>query len=189
MLNCCINPSISKEYISNRWSFFWSNHFSSNIEIYLLKNNKLYNKKLRYLFTKIPFIRRFSNISGDFYCIIHNNFGISKTIINNTNILDIIKNKNDINIQNKTDNLYNNKVLEQIKIIKNNGKNYDFTDKLTNIDKSLNLTLGEFFNLNKIKYTKDDTIYIKSLDCNTFTESYITDNIQNYIDKPINELI
>ncbi len=189
MLNCCTNPGISKEYISNKCSYFCSNHFSSNIQIYLLKNDKLYNKKIRYLLTKMPLIRRFSNISGDFYCIIHNKFGISKTIIKDTDLLYIIKNKNNINIQYKTDNLYNNKVLEEIKIIRRNNSNFDFTNRLTNVDKNMNLTLGIFFKLNRIKYDKDDTIYIKYLDYNTFTDSYITDSIQNYIDKPINELI
>ena len=189
MIKYCTNLSISKEFLSNKCSFFCSNHFSSNIQIYLLKNNKIYNKKIRYLFCKIPLIKKLSNTSGDFFCIIHNKYGKSKTIFKDTDILNIIKNQKDINIENKTDNLYNNKMLEEIKIIKNNGSNYDFTNKLTNIDRSLNLTLNSFFILYGIKYSKHDTIYIKCLDCNTFIDEYITDSILNYIDKPINELI
>ena len=189
MFNCCMSPSVTKEYISNKCSYFFSNYFSSNIQIYLLKNDKIYNQKIRYLFSKIPLIKYMSNVSGDFYCIIHNNFGICRTIIKDTDILNIIKVQNYINIVNKTDNLYSNKVLEEIKIIKNNGKKYDFTNCLSNVDKSLNLTLFEFLNLNKIKYTNDDILYIKWLDSNTFMEEFINDYITNYLDLPINELI
>jgi hypothetical protein len=141
------------------------------------------------LLTKIPLIKKLSNSSGDFYCIIHNKFGICRTIIKDTDILNIIKSQNTINIENKTDNLYNNKVLEEIKIIKTNGKNFNFTNILTNNDKSLNLRLLDFFNLNKIKYDNTDTIYVKWLECDTFLDKYITDSVLNYLERPINELI
>ncbi len=189
MPDCLIRACLYRQYVSERISHFFSSKFSSNVKLFLIKNDKIHSVKLKYFLCKIPGLRYFSNKSGDFYCIIHNSYGINKTILKNTNILDIIKMKNEINIIDKTDNSYISKILEEIKLIKDNGKEYNLTNTLTNIDKSLDLTVGDFLKLHKIKYTENDTINLKIIDCMTFEEIFISEPIHKYIGQKINELI
>jgi hypothetical protein len=84
MINYCTNPSISKEYLSNKCSYFCSNHFSSNIQIYL-SNIKIEDfivtlPKNKLIVLKLPF-----NYNIDFF----KDYIIKKLLINNILIIFI----------------------------------------------------------------------------------------------------
>jgi hypothetical protein len=171
------------------FGYIFNSIFSHNIQIFTIKDNKLIRLKISYIFCKIPLIRRFFNKKGDFFCIVNNKFGLHKTIFKNTDILEIIKVQKSLNILNKTDNLFDNKILESIKLIHDDNTKFDFTKKIVNIDKSLNMTLKDFFYYHNIFYNTDDKIYIKFTDYTTFNEIETIEGLNKYYHKNINELI
>jgi hypothetical protein len=166
------------------------NLFSYNIIIYQIKENyRLVRIKKKYVLCKIPIIRRFFNNQGDFFCIFNNVNGISKTIISNTSITNLIKLQKIIKIENKTDNLYDNKVIEEICLICDDNAKRDFTKELVNIDKNINLNLRKFLYFHQIINSDTDKIYIKYTDFTTFEQKEILEPLNNYYEKTINELI
>jgi hypothetical protein len=166
------------------------NLFSYNIIIYQIKeNNRLVRIKKKYVLCKFPIIRRFFNKQGNFFCIFNNVNGTSKTIITNTSITKLIKLQKIIKIENKTDNLYDNKVIEEISLISDNNTKLDFTKDLVNIDKNINLNLRNFLYFHQIINSDTDKIYIKYTDFTTFEQKEILEPLNNYYEKTINELI
>jgi hypothetical protein len=176
-----------KECFTNRIT-----SYGSKISIYRIivdhnENIDIKNVKKYYLLTK--YLLKYFNIEGDFYCIIHNKYGICKTILKNTDLKNIAKLQPIINITEKTDNLYNNKIIDIIKIIYDDNTFYDLTNDIINIDKSLNLSFEYFLILNNIKHKPKDMIYIKYTDCETFEDDIIMDKLEEYFLKSINNLI
>lgn len=163
--------------------------FAHKIQIFLIENNNLIRLKKSYMMCKLPIFKHCFNKNGDFFCIITNEFGLHKTILKNTNICEIIKLQKTLNIINKTDNLYNNKIIESIKLIHEDRTIFDFTKEIVNIDKSLNMTLKQFFYFHKINYNHTDTIYIKFTDFTTFNEIETINPLIKYYHTNINELI
>lgn len=186
---CCCEISLCLPKTRDFFSHLFNKIFSHKLQIYKIENNKIIRLKKRYIMCKIPLIKRLFNINGDFFCIINNKYGLHKTIFKNTNIIEIIKGQHTLNILDKTDNLYNDKILESIKLIHEDNTNFDFTKQLVNIDKSLNFTLKEFFYYHKINYTSSDRIYIKFTDFTTFNEIESIDPLIKYYNTNINELI
>ena len=173
----------------------FTNHISSygaNISVFQITMNcndeiNITNVKLNYLLTKL-FLKCF-NIEGDFYCIIHNKYGICKSILKNTNLSNIAILQPILKITEKTDNLYNNKIIDIIKIIYDDETFYDLTNDIINIDKSLKLSFEYFLILNKIKHKPKDMLYIKYTNCDTFDDDTIISKIDEYYLKSINDLI
>jgi hypothetical protein len=173
----------------------FTHHISSygaNISIFKITTNSndeinIINVKKNYLLTKL-FLKYF-NIEGDFYCIIHNKYGVCKTILNNTNLINIANIQPLLNITEKTDNLYNNKIIDIIKIIYDDNTFYDLTNDIINIDKKLNLSFEYFLILNKINHKSNDMLYIKYTNCETFDDDIIISKIEEYYLKSINELL
>jgi hypothetical protein len=166
--------------------------YGANISVFKIttdcnENINVRNVKKNYLLTKL-FLKCF-NIQGDFYCIIHNKHGVCKTILKNTNLTNIANLQPILNITEKTDNLYNNKIIDIIKIIYDDETFYDLTNDIINIDKSLNLSFEYFLILNRIKHKPKDMLYIKYTDCENFDDDIIIDKIDEYYLKNINELI
>jgi hypothetical protein len=176
-----------KEYILN-----YITHYGANISVYRIINDSnnniiITNMKKNYLLCKL--ISNFFNIEGNFYCIIHNKYGICKIILNNTDLINIAKLQPIINKTDKTDNLYNNKIIDVIKIIYEDETYYDLTNDIINIDKSLNLSFEYFLILNNIKYSPKNMLYIKYTNCETFEDDTLIDKIDEYYMKNINQLI
>jgi hypothetical protein len=166
------------------------NLFSHNLIIYQIKeNNRLVRIKRKYVLCKIPIIRRFFNKYGNFFCIFNNVNGTSKTIINNTSITKLIKLQKIINIEHKTDNLYDNKVIEEICLINANNTKLEITKDLVNIDKNIKLNLRDFLYFHQIVNSDTDKIYIRYTDFTTFEEKEKLEPLKDYYEKPINELI
>ena len=173
----------------------FTNHISSygsNISVYRITtdhndNINIKNVKNYYVLTKY-FLKCF-NIEGDFYCIIHNQNGICKTILKNTNLHNILEIQSILNITDKTDNLYNNKIINIIKIIYDDETFYDLTNHIITIDKSLNLSFEYFLILNNIKHKSNNMLYIKYTDCETFEDHIIFNRLDEYYLKSINYLI
>ncbi len=166
--------------------------YGTNISVYRITtdhndNINITNVKKSYLLTK--FLFRCFNMEGDFYCVIHNKHGICKTILKNTNLNNISKLQPILNITEKTDNLYNNKIIDIIKIIYDDETFYDLTNDIINIDKSLNLSFEYFLILNNIKYKTKDMLYIKFTNCDTFEDDIIINRLEEYFLKSINNLI
>lgn len=179
------------KFIKERLSYR-INSYGANISVFKiitdLNNNIIIkNVKTYYLLTKL--LNRFCNIEGNFYIIIHNKYGICKTILKNTDLNNIANLQPILNITNKTDNLYNNKLIDVIKIIYEDESFYDLTNDIINIDKSLNLSFEYFLILNNINYNHKDMLYIKYTDCDTFEDDIIIKRIEEYYLKSINELI
>lgn len=166
------------------------NLFTHKLIIYQIKeNNRLVRIKTKYVLCKIPLIRRFFNKHGNFFCIFNNVNGTSKTIITNTTITNLIKIQKKIKIDSKTDNLYENKVIEEICLIDNNNTKFDFTKDLVNIDKNINLKFKDFLFFHQIINNNTYKIYIRYTDFITFEEKEILEPLHNYYEKTINELI
>ncbi len=166
--------------------------YGTNISVYRITtdhndNINITNVKKSYLLTK--FLFKCFNMEGDFYCVIHNKHGICKTILKNTNLNNISKLQPILNITEKTDNLYNNKIIDIIKIIYDDETFYDLTNDIINIDKSLNLSFEYFLILNNIKHKTKDMLYIKYTDCETFEDDIIINRLEEYFLKSINNLI
>jgi hypothetical protein len=176
-----------KECFTNRIT-----SYGSNISVYRINrdhndNINIINVKKYYLLTK--FLLKCFNMEGDFYCIIHNKYGICKTILKNTNLNNISKLQPILNISEKTDNLYNNKIIDIIKIIYDDESFYDLTNDIINIDKSLNLSFEYFLIIHNIKHKPKDMLYIKYTDCETFDDDTIINRVDEYYLKSINNLI
>ena len=186
---CCGQISLYLPKTRDCFTHIFNSIFSHKIQIYQIENRKITRLKKRYIMCKIPLIRRLFNIEGDFFCIINNKFGLHKTIFLKTNLLEIINVQNTLNILEKTDNLYNDKILESIKLVHDDNTTYDLTKYIVNIDKSLNLTLKELFFYHKINCESIDRIYLKITDYTTFNEIEIIDPLIKYYHKNINELI
>lgn len=175
-----------KDYIKTRFN----NLFSYNLIIYQIKeNNRLVRIKRKYVLCKLPIFHRFFNNCGNFFCIFHNVNGTLKTIITNTTITKLILLQKIINSENKTDNLYDNKVIEEISLIHENDVKYDITKELVNIDKNINLNFKDFLHFHQIINSDTDKIYIKYTDFTTFEGKEILEPLINYYEKNINELI
>lgn len=185
----CCEISMCLPKTGDFFSHLLNKIFSHNIQIYKIENDNIIRLKKSYIMCKIPLLKKLFNINGDFFCIINNKHGLHKTIFKDTNIIEIIKLQNTLNIPNKTDNLYNGKILESIKLIYDDNTNFDFTKYLVNIDKSLNLTLKQLLFYHKISYTSTDKIYIKFTDFTTFNEIEIIHPLIKYYNLNINELI
>jgi hypothetical protein len=187
-----IRLKLRLDYLYDYLSYNLNNNIFNNFNIYLIDNNKIENVTFRYYLSKAPLIKYgFNNYTKkNYYCIIRNKYGICKTIFNNRSFYYINKIKNSINIEDKIDGLFDNKIMIQIKLIKNNNKEIEITKKLINTDKNINLSFNRFLDLNKIKYSvNSDKIYIKYINNCNFQEISILDNLNNYIDKPINKII
>ncbi len=165
--------------------------YGANISIFQIitdcnDNINIINVKKYYLLSKIF---SYFDIKGDFYSIIHNKYGICKTILKDTDLINIGNLQPILNITDKTDNLYNNKIIDVIKIIYDDETFYDLTNDIMNIDKKLNLSFEYFLILNNIKYNHKDMLYIKYTDCDTFEDDITINRIDEYFLKSINELI
>jgi hypothetical protein len=185
--------------------YYISNKLKTNLEIYEIQDFKL--KKvtnirllilLNLIYYYLPdiydiFFKKlnvdFFSSKNNYYCEINNKYGLTKTIFENSYIKDILNQRNKIYIEDKTDRIYGNKILEEIKLIKYNEKEINFTNIMMNIDKKLNLTLDNFFKLNEIKYNENDKIYIKYMNYDNFEEKCIVDDINKFIDYKINNII
>jgi hypothetical protein len=166
--------------------------YGANISVFKITNDcnddiNITNVKKKYLLNKLFF--KYFDINGDFYCIIHNKHGVCKTILKNTNLTNIANIQPILNITEKTDNLYNNKLIDIIKIIYQDETFYDLTNDIINIDKSLNLSFEYFLILNRIKHKPKDLLYIKYTDCESFDDSIIINKIDEYYLKSINNLL
>ena len=166
--------------------------YGSNISVFRITTDNndniiVTNVKKYYLISK--FLFKCFNMEGNFYCIIHNKYGISKTILKNTNLNNIAKLQPILNITEKTDNLYNSKIIDNIKIIYDDETFYDLTNDIINIDKNLNLSFEYFLIINQINYKPNDMLYIKYTDCETFEDDIIINRIDEYYLRSINKLI
>jgi hypothetical protein len=181
------------------------NIFSNNVKIYLIEDYKIVkgitNIKLLYfinfLFNYItviyniirPELRKQLEEKRDYYCIIHNKYGVCKTIYKYQSMSYILNQKNIINIENKTERIYGNNMIEEMKLIRYNETELNFTDLMMNIDRELNLTLEQFFKLHDIKYNLNDKIYIKYMNYMNCEESCIVDELHKFINLGINHEI
>ena len=183
-----IQIGLAKQYFRERISNMFKKSFNHNIKIYFLEDDRVININKKYILCKIPLIKKLFNKYGDFYCIIQNNNGICKTIIKDTSIIDIIKIKNNFNKDDKTDNLYLTKMIQDVKIVGDNYE-YDCTNNIINIDKQLNLTFEQVLKINKIYYDNTCKIIISYSDTLEFTYFIIEDNLENYLLNYINNFI
>lgn len=181
------------------------NTFSNNLEIYFIKDYKIIKKitniKLLYLlcclYYYIPSLYKIISMEfkkqldekKDYYCIIHNKYGIIKTIYKDSYLSYILNQKNTINVKQKTDGIYGDNIIEEIILIRYNETEMVFTDLMINIDKQLNLTLEQFFKLHDIKYNLTDKIYIKYMNYVNCEETCIVDELHKFINISINLII
>lgn len=198
----------SKLFIEKYFELFLyhiKNTFSHNLEIYLIKDYKIIKKitniKLLYILNRliyyIPSLYKIISTEfkkeleekRDYYCIIHNKYGICKTICKESCLSDILNQKNIMNKDNKIDGIYGNNIIEEIKLIKYNETEIIFRDLMMNIDKGLNLTLEQFFTLHGIKYNQNDKIYIKYINYMNCEETCIVDDLSKFIKLSINLII
>lgn len=166
--------------------------YGTNISVFVITNDyndniNITNVKKKYILCKLRL--RYFNVEGDFYCVFHNKYGICKTILKNTNLVNIANLQPIIDIKEKTDNLYNNKIIDIIKIIYDDETFYDLTNDIINIDKSLNLSFEYFLILNQIKHKPKDHLYIKYTNSDTFEDDVIFTKIDEYYLKNINNLL
>ena len=187
-------------------TYYIQNSFSNNLKIYSIDENykiiqKIQNNKMLYIlnflydyvskvYNFLPIgLKRQLEEKGNYYCIIHNKYGICKTIFKYKSINDIFNQKDTINIKQKIDRIYENNIIEQIKLIRYNETEIEFTDLMMNIDKNLNLTLDNFFELHEIKYNQNDKLYIKYMNYMNFEEKCIVEDIAKFIKVEINNII
>lgn len=169
------------------------NNFSKIDRFYLRRPNLL--RILIKLETILPFINNITDaekLVGDFYCEFNNNLGNCKTVFKNTKLKDILKLASIYNNNNKTELLFDSKLLTTLEIYNNhlNKQNrLDIKNYIVNVDKDANINLRELLlynNINVYKYNKI-TIIVTSFE--TMEEQKIETDIVNYIERNINDLI
>ena len=150
---------------------------------------------LRYLI-KLSCIFKINNITnaqkliGDYYIEVHNKNGITKQLFRNKKLKDILISADKINCLNKTDGMYNDKLVNEIIIYSDYFTNkQNIKDIITNIDNESELNLRELLLYNSINIYKFDRINILTISFLTLNEEIIDDKLNNFLDKKVIDLI
>jgi hypothetical protein len=145
--------------------------------------------KISILF-KIKNITRAQKLIGDFYIEVHNSNGINKKLIKNTSLKDILLSANNLNCSNKTDGMYNDKLINEVNIYSNYLTcRYNIKNIIVNVDCESDLDLRELLLYNNINIYNFDRINFVITNFNTFDEEIIDTQIYDFLDKKVNELI
>lgn len=210
--NFNIYKSVVSSYIKNKYNTILNKYISVQ-KIKPIDGNKLSPlltlmkyyiiKSSFYLYNSVPNIYTHSflmyilnneniNTKDDYYLQIYNDHGIVKTICYDTRINDILILKNYVGT-NKFFNLINTKIISEI-YLRNEPKT-NILDLFANFcEYNSIIRLRDILTLNKINFDNDDIIVIKYIDMdsklfNNDPENIMYENISNYIDKNIFNLL
>ena len=113
-----------------------------------------------------------------------------KTIIDDSTLIDIIKNEKTINITDKLDGLFNSNIITKINIVNfKTNKSVDIFHLLLNIDRNIEITLKEIMQIYNIEYKNYDKIVIDYTSAETFEDMLICDNLTDYLDKNVHSIL
>lgn len=150
---------------------------------------------LRYLI-RLSIVLHIKNIThaqqllGDYYVEIKNKKGITKKLFKNTTLKDILVNAHIIETTNKTDGIYEEKIINNVDIYTNffNDKK-NIRNIIINVDNESGLTLRELLLYNNINIYKFDRINFLITSMMTFDEYVIDNNLNDFLDKKIIDLL
>jgi len=157
-----------------------------------LSNNNWISPQTKYFWVKLFWKRNFLFIDNKtkYFCQINNKNGVVKTIIDDSTLIDIIKNEKNINISDKLDGLFDSTIITKINIINSiSNKKLDVFYLILNIDRNITITLKEIFQIYDIKYINYDKISIEYTSTETFQDMLISDNLSEYLDKDVHNIL
>jgi len=158
---------------------------------FLLRRPNLLRYLIRLsLFLKIKNITNVQNLIGDYYIEVKNKNGIVKKLITNIKLKDILIEASKLNSYNKTDGVYNNKMITDIKIYNCYiNKEVNIKNTIMNVDLENDIILRDMLLYNNINYCKFNKIKIITVSLETLDEETIDDNLDIYLNKTLTRLI
>lgn len=157
-----------------------------------LSNNNIISPQTKYFWLKLFCKHNFLFIDNKtkYFCQINNKNGVVKTIIDDSTLIDIIKNEKTINITDKLDGLFNSNIITKINIVNfKTNKSVDIFHLLLNIDRNIEITLKEIMQIYNIEYKNYDKIVIDYTSAETFEDMLICDNLTDYLDKNVHSIL
>ena len=188
--NCIIICRFQEDNI-NHFCKKLKNRFKKIEFIKDLSNNNWISPQKKYFFIKLFWKKNlfFSDTKTNYFCQINNKNGIVKTIINDSNLFDIVKREKDINIQDKFDGLIGSNIITKINILGIGTSKKDIFHYLLNIDRNINITIKELLDIYDVNYKDYVYISIEYTCGETFTDFLIFADLSEYLDTNIHTII
>lgn len=166
------------------------NNFKKIHRFFLRRPNLLRYLLRLSLFFKIKNITNAQNLIGNFYIEVKNKNGIVKKLIRNIKLKDIIIDATHLNSYNKTDGVYNNLMINNIKIY-NCYTNQEINIKniIMNVDLENNIVFRDILLYNNINFCKYNKINITTTSLETLDEEIIDDTLDKYLNRNLDKLI
>ena len=139
----------------------------------------------------IKHMTRAEKFIGDFYIEVHNKNGIVKKLIKNNKLKDILISAETLNASNKTDGMYDEKIINNIMLYNNydNSNNIQIKNIIVNVDIECDLSLRELLLYNNVNVYNYNRINIVITNFITCEEEIIDVKLSDFLDKRIQELI
>lgn len=142
------------------------------------------------LLIKIKNITNVQNIIGDFYIEVKNKNGIVKKLIKNIKLKDLIINAPELNSYNKTDGVYNNLMINDLKIYNCYSNNeVNIKNIIMNVDLENDIIFRDILLYNNINFCKYNKINITTSSLETLDEEIIDDTLDKYLNRNLDKLL